>query len=182
MRTQIFKLFTTFLKIGTFTFGGGYAMIPLIQRDIVDIHHWMSKEDLLDIVAIAESTPGPIAINSATFTGYKVAGFKGALAATCGVATPSFLIILFLSSVLNRFEAVTMVRWAFVGIRAAVLALVIHALCTMYKACPKNTFTVLIMSAGFIAIGIFKIGTALTLVISAIVGFIYRHNQEGASR
>ena len=80
MQKQIFTLFMTFLKIGACTFGGGYAMIPLIQHDIVDIHHWMNQEELLDIVAVAESTPGPIAINSATFTGYKVAGFKGALA------------------------------------------------------------------------------------------------------
>ena len=173
MQKQIFTLFMTFLKIGACTFGGGYAMIPLIQHDIVNIHHWMNQEELLDIVAVAESTPGPIAINSATFTGYKVAGFKGALAATCGVATPSFLIILFLSSILAQFESVPIVRWAFSGIAAAVLALVINALWAMYKACPKNIFALLIMLLCFVGVSFFKVSAIFMLVVSALTGFVY---------
>lgn len=96
-RNLLSELFLTFAKIGAFTFGGGYAMIPLIQREVVDHKHWISNEDILDVVAIAESTPGPIAINSATFIGQKIAGTKGAVAATIGVVLPSFLIMIAIS-------------------------------------------------------------------------------------
>ena len=98
---KLFTVFITFFKIGAFTFGGGYAMIPLIQRETVENHKWISDDDILDIIAIAESTPGPIAINSATFVGYKVAGFWGSFAATLGVVLPSFIIILVISYVLD---------------------------------------------------------------------------------
>ena len=97
------SLFLTFLKIGLFTFGGGYAMIPLIQRETVNHKKWISDKDILDIVAIAESTPGPIAINAATFIGYRVGGFFGAMAATVGVVLPSFTIIAAISYVLAAF-------------------------------------------------------------------------------
>ena len=89
---KILKLFLTFLKIGAFTFGGGYAMIPIIQRETVEKHGWVNDDEILEMLAISESTPGPIAINSATFVGYRVAGFWGSLAATCGVVLPSLFI------------------------------------------------------------------------------------------
>ena len=98
------KLFTTFFKIGAFTFGGGYAMIPLIQHEVVDKNEWITDEDILEIVAIAESTPGPIAINSATFVGYRVCGVLGSIAATLGVVVPSFLIMLCVFFLLDRFQ------------------------------------------------------------------------------
>ena len=90
---ELWSIFLTFMKIGAFTFGGGYAMIPLIQKEAVENHKWVTDEDILNVVAIAESTPGPIAINAATFVGYQVAGFTGAVVATLGVVLPSFLII-----------------------------------------------------------------------------------------
>ena len=92
--TQLFQIFTTFMKIGIFTFGGGYAMIPLIQRETVVKRKWVDDDDILDIVAIAESTPGPIAINASTFVGYRVGGFFGAIVGTVGMILPSFIIIL----------------------------------------------------------------------------------------
>ena len=100
---KIFQLFLVFLKIGAFTFGGGYAMIPIIQKEIVENKKWITDDDILEIIAIAESTPGPIAINSATFVGYRVAGFFGAMLATLGVVLPSFVIILLISFVLRDF-------------------------------------------------------------------------------
>ena len=103
----IFDLFITFLKIGAFTFGGGHAMIPLIQKETVEKKGWISDEDIFDVVAIAESTPGPIAVNSATFVGYKTAGFFGALAATIGVVLPSFVFIFIISGVLREFRVNT---------------------------------------------------------------------------
>ena len=102
-------LFLTFLKIGAFTFGGGYAMIPLIQRETVETHGWVTEEDVLNIIAVAESTPGPIAINSATFVGYKVAGFWGSLCATLGVVLPSFIVISILSFFLEPFKQLKLV-------------------------------------------------------------------------
>ena len=115
---DIFKIFAAFFKIGAFTFGGGYAMIPLIQKEAVEKHGWVSDDDILEILAIAESTPGPIAINSATFIGYRAAGVLGSVMATLGVVLPSFVIILTLSFVLQQFQELEAVRYAFTGIRA----------------------------------------------------------------
>ena len=120
---EYFTLFLTFFKIGAFTFGGGYAMIPLIQKEVVDNHKWVTADDILEVIAIAESTPGPIAVNAATFVGYKFGGFLGAFMATLGVVTPSFFIIVLLSSVISRFQDNKVVQYAFFGIRAGVLAL-----------------------------------------------------------
>ena len=115
-------------------------MISLIQKEACDKKKWISEQDIFEIIAIAESTPGPIAINSATFIGYKVAGTLGSVFATLGVVTPSFIIILLISYVLRQFESIKAVRYAFSGIRAGVLALIIKALISMYKQCPKDIF------------------------------------------
>ena len=120
MKRKALGLFATFFKIGAFTFGGGYAMIPLIQREIVDKKQWATNEDLLDIIAIAESTPGPIAVNAATFIGSKIDGFFGALFATLGVVLPSFITIFAVSFAIAQFEHIKLVQYAFTGIRAAV--------------------------------------------------------------
>ena len=148
---RLASLFFTFMKIGAFTFGGGYAMIPLIQREAAEKKGWISREDILDIVAIAESTPGPIAINSATFVGYRAGGFWGALAATLGVVLPSFLIILAISGVLRQFQELKAVQYAFRGIRAGVLALIIRALVSMYRECPKDLGSCVLMGGAFVA-------------------------------
>lgn len=137
---QCMTLFLTFFKIGAFTFGGGYAMIPLIQREATEKKKWISDQELLDIVAVAESTPGPIAINSATFVGSKVAGFFGAFWATIGVVLPSFLIILAISAILSQFESLRLVQYAFAGIRAGVLALILKALFPWQRHVPKICF------------------------------------------
>ena len=126
-----FQLLCAFFKIGLFTFGGGYAMIPLIQRETVEGRHWITEEDILEVVAIAESTPGPIAINAATFVGARVAGATGAACATLGVVLPSFIIILIISRLLAHFAQYRPVQYAFFGIRAGVLALVLRAWWTM---------------------------------------------------
>ena len=163
-------LFTTFLKIGAFTFGGGYAMIPLIQREVAEKRKWITDEDILDIVAIAESTPGPIAINTATFVGYKTAGFWGSFLATTGVVLPSFCIIIALSFVLDQFQHLQAVQFAFNGIRVAVLGLVLKAFYTMYKKCPKNLGSYIIAALAFIGVGILDINTIYVLIICALFG------------
>ena len=162
------KLFITFFKIGAFTFGGGYAMIPLIQHEVSEKNKWITDEDILEIVAIAESTPGPIAINSATFVGYRVCGVLGSVAATLGVVLPSFMIILAISFVLAAFQELRAVQYAFMGIRAGVLALVLKALISMFKKCPKGwvSYTVIAFAA---LVGIFTdINVFLIIIASAL--------------
>lgn len=166
------SLFLTFLKIGAFTFGGGYAMIPLIQEETVKNKKWLTDEDILEIIAIAESTPGPIAINAATFVGYRVAGFFGAFFATFGVVLPSFLIIIAISFVLRQFENLEVVKYAFFGIRAGVLALIVKALWSMYRQCRKNLPSYIVMAASFILVAVFDINVLWVIVGCALFGLI----------
>ncbi|MBR2327928.1 MAG: chromate transporter [Clostridia bacterium] len=169
---RIFSLFTTFLKIGAFTFGGGYAMIPLIQREVVEKHKWITDDDVLEIIAIAESTPGPIAINMATFVGSRTAGFWGSFFATLGVVLPSFLIILAISFLLREFQNIKAVQYAFMGIRAGVLALILKALWNMYKKCKKNAVAYIAMAAAFILVAFLKINVVIVIVGCAVFGLI----------
>lgn len=169
---RLASLFLTFMKIGAFTFGGGYAMIPLIQQEAAEKKGWISREDILDIVAIAESTPGPIAINSATFVGYRAGGFWGALMATLGVVLPSFLIILAVSCVLRQFQELKVVQYAFRGIRAGVLALIIRALVSMYRECPKDQSSLVLMGAAFAAAALLKVNAILVIAGCAAAGLL----------
>ena len=169
---KIFQLFLVFLKIGAFTFGGGYAMIPIIQKEIVENKKWITDDDILEIIAIAESTPGPIAINSATFVGYRVAGFFGAMFATLGVVLPSFVIILLISFVLREFQHIRAVQYAFNGIRAGVLALLIKALVSMYKKAPKGLISYIVMGASFIITAFFDINVLFVIIGCAVFGLV----------
>ncbi len=167
---KVLVLFITFFKIGAFTFGGGYAMIPLIQREVVEKNKWITDEDILDIIAIAESTPGPIAINSATFVGYKIAGFWGAFFSTLGVVVPSFTIILLISFVLNAFKDNIYVQYAFRGIRAGVLSLIIKALYTMYKKAPKDAFSLILMGGAFVVSSFLNVNVLFIIMGCGILG------------
>ena len=173
MKNKKLELFWTFAKIGLFTFGGGYAMIPLIQREAEENKKWISGEELLDIIAIAESTPGPIAINSATFIGRKVAGVGGAACATLGVIMPSFLIISLLSFVLQQFEHLRPVRYAFFGIRAGVLALIAKALWSLFKKCKKGAFPYAVMGLSFLAAAVLSLKPIIVIVGCALLGILY---------
>jgi chromate transporter len=166
------RLFTIFFRIGAFTFGGGYAMIPLIQKETVETHHLIDDKDVLDIVAIAESTPGPIAINSATFIGYQAAGVLGSLGATLGVVLPSFVVILLISFFLRQFMEYNIVRYAFAGIRAGVLALVFKAFVTMYKQCPKGVISYIIAGAAFLVSTFTDISVLIIIASAAVVGLV----------
>ncbi len=169
---KIFELFAAFFKIGAFTFGGGYAMIPLIQKEVVENKKWVSDEDILDIVAIAESTPGPIAINSATFIGYKTAGVRGSLFATLGVVLPSFIIISVIAYLLSEFAHIPLVKYAFFGIRAGVLSLVTKSLYTMYKKAPKGYIATVISSLALVLVAFFGVNALIVIILSALVGLI----------
>lgn len=163
-------LFLTFAKIGCFTFGGGYAMIALISDACVDRKKWISHDDMMNVTVIAESTPGPIAINCATYVGYKQAGLAGALAATVGMVLPSFLIIFGISRFLDNFLEITWVARAFRGIRIAVGILILDAGITMSKKMmqksAKKRFAQIVVAAAFTVMMIINI---LSLRVSTIV-------------
>ena len=140
------ELFFTFAKIGLFTFGGGYAMISLIENTCVDKKRWITHDDMMNITVIAESTPGPIAINCATFVGYRQGGFIGALTATFGMVLPSFVIIYLISMFLDNFLEITLIAGAFRGIKAAVGILILDAAFKMIKKMQKNILSLAILS------------------------------------
>ncbi len=167
---NLWLLFITFFKIGAFTFGGGYAMISLIGKEVVDKRAWLEDSDILDIVAIAESTPGPIAINASTFVGYKVAGFWGAFFATLGTVLPSFTIILIIAYLLKEFASITAVRYAFFGIRAGVLALLFKALIKMYKQSPKGTAAYIVMALSFVFTAVLNVKVIFVIIGCALFG------------
>lgn len=134
----LFDLFLTFAKIGLFTFGGGYAMISTIENNCVERKQWITHDEMMNVTVIAESTPGPIAINCATFTGYKKAGFSGALVATLGMIVPSFVVIYLISVFLDNFLELTIMAHAFKGIKIAVGILILDAAITMIKKMHKK--------------------------------------------
>ena len=166
------QLFWTFFKIGAFTFGGGYAMLPLIQHETVEKKGWISDDDILEIVAIAESTPGPFAINSATFVGYRTAGAFGSFCATLGVVLPSFIIISIIARLLNEFQDIKAVKYAFWGIRAGVLALIVKALYNMYKKAPKDILSYIIMAAALLLTAFLDVNVLIVVIGCAVFGFV----------
>lgn len=175
MLKKLFKLFATMFKIGAFTFGGGYAMIALLENEFVTQKKWVDKDEFLDVVAIAESTPGPIAINMATFLGYKQAGVLGSAFATLGVVLPSFLIIYAISLFFDAFLSLTLVANAFRGIQACVVYLIFSAGWKMFKGLKKsvfNTVLLVITIACMVSFSIFavKFSTVFYILISGTVG------------
>ncbi len=176
-------LFLTFFKIGLFTFGGGYAMIPLIQREVCTNKKWLKEQELTDIVAIAESTPGPIAVNAATFVGFRTGGLTGACIATLGVVLPSFLVISLISFALNTFQDNKAVQYAFMGIRAAVLALILKALWMMFRSAKKNPFSYFIMGAALILTAFLKTDAVFVIIGCGLFGLIWSlRNRKEQSR
>ena len=144
---KISTLFWTFLKIGAFTFGGGYAMVALLEHEFVEEKQWVSREEFLDMVAIAESTPGPVAVNSATYIGYKIDGTAGAAASTVAVCIPSFVVIYCISLFFDRFLSLTVVAHAFRGIQVCVIYLILSAGLKMLKNLERTPFNLLVLTA-----------------------------------
>lgn len=139
------SLFLTFLKTGAFTFGGGYAMITLLEHEFVTKKKWLTKEEFLDMVSIAESTPGPVAVNSATYVGYHIAGLWGALLSTIAVCFPSFVIIYAISTFFDHFLEFIYVQYALKGIQACVVYLILSAAIQMLKGIRNNIFHIIIL-------------------------------------
>lgn len=174
-RRIIVELFATFFRIGLFTFGGGYAMISLIEDEVGRKRGWIGADELTEVFAIAESTPGPIAINCATYVGYKQAGLAGGVAATLGVVLPSFIIIYVISLCLERFMALTVVANAFRGIQVAVAFLVLRAGVRLIKRLPRRAVNVVacaLSAAAVMAVNLFdwRFSTVWLIVCGALQG------------
>lgn len=182
----ILTLFLSFFKIGAFTFGGGYAMLSLLENEFVEKRGWLTKEEFLDMVAIAESTPGPIAINSATFIGYKTAGVVGSTFATLGVVLPSFIIIYVISLFLDKFLAFEIVANAFKGIQACVVYLIGSTGLKLFKQMDKKPLPIAIMAtvlACMVTLSLLaiKFSSIIYILISGVIGIIafYSKKQGG---
>ena len=173
----LFELFITLFKIGLFTFGGGYAMIALLESELVEKKGWLEKDEFLDMVAIAESTPGPIAINCATYIGYKRAGVLGSAFTTLGVCLPSFIIIYVISLFLDKFLTFELVGYAFKGIQACVVYLILSAGIKMLKGMKKDVMSIVIMITVLVALvtlSVFAVNfsTIIFILISGVVGLV----------
>lgn len=171
----LFLLFFTFFKIGLFTFGGGYAMVAVFEREFVENKKWLTNDEFLDVLAIAESTPGPIAVNSATYVGYKMSGILGSIFATLGVVLPSFIIILVISFFFNAFMGLTWVQYAFKGIQACVVFLILSAGLKMLKALKKSVMNIILFSLTILALVGFSIfavdfSSIFLVLIGGVVG------------
>jgi chromate transporter len=161
----LLKLFFTMFKIGLFTFGGGYAMVVVLENEMVEKKGWIEQEEFYNLLAIAESTPGPIAINSSTYIGYKVGGILGSILATLGVVLPSFIIIYLISLFFDEFLSLTLVAYAFKGIQMAVCYLIFSAGVKMVKKLKKNLFNLVLFSLTFV---VFITLTLLSIKFSSI--------------
>ena len=179
-------LILSFLKIGAFTFGGGYAMISLLENEFVSEKKWIEKEEFLDVVAIAESTPGPIAINAATYIGYKTAGVVGAVCATVSVCIPSLVIIYLISLFFDAFLSLTLVAYAFRGIQVAVIYLIFSAGLKMLKSMKKTAFSIVLLSSVALCMTVLSLlavrfSTILYILICGCAGLLvyFLHSVRG---
>ena len=169
----LIKLYFVFLKIGTFSFGGGYAMLPFMKREIVENNCWISMSQFSDIIGISQMTPGPVAINSATFVGYKVGGVGGSVVATLGVITTSFILVTIINKILDKFKESITVKAILAGMRPILIALIIYAFIDLAKESYVDLKSIIIT----IIIGIIlvskKVHQILVIVIAAILGLIF---------
>ena len=174
---EYLSLFLTMLKIGLFTFGGGYAMIALLENEVVAKKKWIEKDEFLDVAAIAESTPGPIAINAATYIGFKNAGIIGSIIATLGICIPSFVIIYAISLFFDAFLSLTLVAYAFKGIQICVVYLILSAGLKMLRQMKKTEFNIIIILITLICMVVLslfavKFSTIFYILISGALGIV----------
>lgn len=169
----LITLFIAFLKIGTFSFGGGYAMLPFIQKEIVESNTWISMSEFTDIIGISQMTPGPVAINSATFVGYKVGGIIGSIIATLGVITTSFILITIINKLLSNFKESKVVKAALLGMRPVLIALIIYAFIDLAKESYVDLKSIIITLIIGVILLSKKVHPILVIVIAAILGVFF---------
>ncbi len=171
-------LFSSFLKIGAFTFGGGFAMIPLIQREMIDRRGWIEREDFLELLTLAQSAPGPIALNAAVFVGYKIAGYRGALAAVAGVVLPSFIIILLIAMYFTNFRDNRYVDAAFKGMRPAVVALIAAPVFGLARG--MGWWKIGLAAVAALIVWLLGVSPIWFIMVGAAGGILYAfHNRKG---
>lgn len=171
---ELVTLFCSFFKIGILTFGGGYAMLPMLEREIAVNRKWATMEEILNYFAIGQCTPGVIAVNTATFIGYKRKGIIGGIVATLGVITPSIIIISLIAGILDMVSESLYVKHAFAGINVAVCALLVQAILKIGKSGVKDVLTAVIALAAFITTAVFNLSPVITVVIAGAAGCIYK--------
>ena len=170
---KIIEMFIAFFKIGAFTFGGGYAMIPLIEEEVVNNKKWIDKNEFMDILVVSQSLPGALAVNCSIFLGYKIGGFLGAIMALLAVILPSFFIIIIIAAFFMQFRNNYYVNAAFKGITAAVPMLVLVGAISLGKGLNKNKITILTIILGLVGLIIFKLHPVVIIIMSAIYGIIF---------
>ena len=168
----LWQLFAAFMRVGALTFGGGYAMIPMLEREVVNRHHWATEEELMDYYAVGQCTPGVIAVNVATFVGYKIAGNLGGVIATLGVVTPSLLIIMLIASVLQNFADVPAVKSAFAGIRVCVSVLIFNAVLKLWKKAVVDKAALVLFVLVFLLSLFTKLSPVVLVVFCAAAGIL----------
>ncbi|MBR5309554.1 MAG: chromate transporter [Oscillospiraceae bacterium] len=176
---ELLELFLSFARVGVLTFGGGYAMLPMLQRETVEKHHWATEEELMDYYAVGQCVPGVIAVNSATFIGNKVKGIAGAIAASLGVVFPSLIIIIAIAAFIQSFSELEIVQNAFAGIRVAVCVLIFSAVIKLYKKAIVDKFTFILFLA-VLAFSVFTdISPIIFVILSALLGILIKCIKEG---
>lgn len=166
----LFKLFAAFFKVGITTFGGGYAMLPMLQKELVEKRGWTTDEDILDYFAVGQCTPGVIAVNTATFIGYNLAGIPGAIFSTAGIVSPSLVIISIIAKFVTEFSHLTYIQNAFAGIRVAVSVLVLEAVIKMWKTGIKDKIGLVIFLITFLVCVIFSVSPVYVVIAAILVG------------
>ena len=174
---ELFDLFITFSKVGVLTFGGGYAMMPILQKEVIEKKSWTTEQEVLDYYAVGQCTPGVIAVNTATFIGYKIHGVIGAIFATLGLVFPSLVIIMVIASFLQSFSSLAIVQSAFAGIRVAVVALIIDTVIKLYKSSVKDWLGIAICVIAFVLSAFFKISPVYIIIAAAILGLISKYKR-----
>ena len=169
---ELMNLFWAFCKIGGLTFGGGYAMLPMLQKEVVEEKKWATEEELLDYYAVGQATPGIIAVNTATFVGYKEKGVLGAAFATFGVVFPSLVIIMAIAGFIDNFSDLEVVQYAFSGIRIAVGVLILNALTKLVKGSVKDILGIILFVATFVASSFLNISVIYIVIVAALIGII----------
>lgn len=176
---ELFNLFWVFAKIGSITFGGGYAMLPIIQREIVEKKKWATESEVMDYYAVGQCTPGVIAVNTATFIGYKLKGIIGGIIATLGVVFPSLVIIMIIAAFLSNFADLVIVQYAFGGIRVAVVALIISSIIKLWKSSVKTYIGFIIAIAAFILGAFLQVSPIYVVIGAAILGLLTKNKAGG---
>lgn len=174
---ELLELFWAFCRIGGLTFGGGYAMLPMLQVEVVDKYKWATEEELLDYYAVGQATPGIIAVNTATFIGYKNKGIIGALFATAGVVFPSLVIIMIIAGLIKNFSDIQVVQNAFSGVRIVVCVLILNAVIKLWKNSVKGKLGIIIFILSFVGAALLRISPIYIVIISAIVGLLTKYKR-----